>query len=465
MRIRSGHSLTLRTALLFAVVAAVVVSTVGVYLFMAMQHNMHRRSDLDLIGRVQRYRTLVQDMHSVGELQHANPSLFENMLGDEQDVLIFQPMGAPPVVDVNPDHVVLPPLTPVPLTQNMSLSAVRADVLPNGTPLHAVATLARTADGTQVEILAAHQMIGETRMLRHYLWQIAFAVLAAFLSIALLGWVALRRGLRPLSTLASQAARITPSRLEVRLDPRGIPHELAELTGSVNAMLDRLADGYQRLAQFSADLAHEIRTPIGSLMGGMQVALYQPRSADEYETLLASSMEQLERISRLIENILFLARADNPQSALSRTPLALPGELSRVADYFEGIAEERNIRLHHEGSGEVLADAILFRRALGNLVSNAIRYGDEGSEISMRARVVSDVVEVTVENTGTPIAPEQIDKLFDRFYQADASRSSDSHSNGLGLAIVRAIMSLHGGTVVASSLPERRTRFVLRYPR
>ncbi|WP_163022238.1 heavy metal sensor histidine kinase, partial [Pseudomonas viridiflava] len=231
-----------------------------------------------------------------------------------------------------------------------------------------------------------------------------------------------------------------------------------------NAMLDRLDDGYRRLTQFSADLAHEIRTPVGSLMGHCQVALRQNRSADDYQALLASNLEELERISRLVESILFLARADEAQSALERKPLDLNEELHRVAGYFEGLAEERNMTLIPSGQGTVQADPILLRRALSNLVANAIRYADENSEILMRVAALDGQWKIDVENQGPQLLQASLSRLFDRFYRGDASRHQRSDSNGLGLAIVAAIMHLHGGRVEVAQPAAGRIRFSLIFP-
>ncbi|WP_308457711.1 histidine kinase dimerization/phospho-acceptor domain-containing protein, partial [Pseudomonas syringae] len=176
------------------------------------------------------------------------------------------------------------------------------------------------------------------------------------------------------------------------------PVELQQLSDAFNAMLDRLDDGYQRLTQFSADLAHEIRTPVGSLMGHCQVALRQTRSVDDYQALLASNLEELERISRLVDSILFLARADEAQAVLERQPLQLQDELQRVTGYFEGLAEERQLELHASGQGKLDADPILLRRALSNLVANAIRYADEGSRILVRVVSLKHEQRIEVEN-------------------------------------------------------------------
>jgi two-component system heavy metal sensor histidine kinase CusS len=457
------RSLTLRTALLFALVAALVVNMAGMYLYVSMRASMIERSDAGLVGRVDRFRALLRGMLTLQEIRE-RPSLFENMLGNEQDVLVFRVPGADPVLDVNPSRQTLPDIPPVPLDQPLSLTDVRPGVTAQQGPMRVVSAMTRTLDGQAVEIQAAHLLLTETRMLQQYRRRLALAVALAFVSIAVLGYLALRRGLRPLRAMAAQAARITPARLDERLHLDETPHELRELTASFNAMLDRLADGYQRLTQFSADLAHEIRTPIGALMGNCQVALYQRRTPEEYETVLASSLEELERLARLVENILFLARADNAQSALDYATLDLETELQRVAEYFEGLAEERGIRLECRATGSVRADAILFRRALGNLVANAVRYADADSVVSLSTEAMDDAVLIHVDNRGTPIPPELLHKLFDRFYRADLSRSASSDASGLGLAIVRAIMALHGGSARADASPQGHIRFTLRYP-
>jgi len=175
-------------------------------------------------------------------------------------------------------------------------------------------------------------------------------------------------------------------------------------------------------------------------------------------------MEELERISRMIENILFLARASNARSVLNITPLALAAETTRVADYFEGLAEERGMQLVCEGEGMLYADAILFQRALSNLVANAIHYGDENTQICVQAEQGGQGTRIHVTSTGAPIPDNKREKLFDRFYRADASRSEGGSSNGLGLSIVQAIMALHQGSVTVLSLPHGQTRFTLHFP-
>ena len=457
-------SLTLRATLLFALLASLVVSAVGVYLYYSLEKELVRRADYQVSGRVQYFRHLLASEFPLSQLSH-NPGLFENMLGNERDILTFRLSDEPPIINVNPSRLALPPVAPVPDGQPLTLSTVHTLSAPDDTPVRFARAAVKIQDGRTVEITAAHFMTGEARMLQTFRWEITGAVLFAYLLIAALGYVVIRRGLRPLRHMALEATKIHPASLSTRLSSDNAPQELQQLIYSFNDMLERLAEGYQRLTQFSADLAHEIRTPVGALMGHCQVALYQPRSTEEYETLLANNMEELERISRMVENILFLARATDARSVLTITSIDVSAEMTRIQEYFEGLAEEREMTLHSAGEGILYADAILFQRALSNLVANAVRYAHEGTPIVVRAEPHASGMDIHVISQGDPIPPEKLGKLFDRFYRADASRSEGGSSSGLGLSIVQAIMALHQGSVRVVSSAQGETRFTLTFPR
>jgi two-component system heavy metal sensor histidine kinase CusS len=460
---RRQPSLTLRSTLAFSLVAMLAVAGAGLYLYQSMKASVLIYSDHAVLGRLDHFRKLLYYELAIEKLRDS-PQIFKNMLDSEDDIFIIGEPGQPPVIMVNPLNATLPVLPVINQDTKLSVNDLRSSVIPSGTPLRA-ASVQTTSGGREVRLTAAHIMGKEVAMLDAFRERIYLAVGLAFLLTALLGYVLLRRGLRPLRKMAAHAANITPERLDSRMDSADTPVELQQLSDAYNAMLDRLANGYQRLTQFSADLAHEIRTPVGSLMGHCQVALRQSRSQDEYQALLVSNLEELERISRIVESILFLARADEAQSVIERQPLCLHDELQRIAAYFEGLAEERMMTLHTTGNGTVQADPLLLRRALSNLVANAIRYADEGSEILMRVVVANDGWRIDVENQGPVLSNETLRKLFDRFYRGDASRHQSSNSNGLGLAIVAAIMQLHGGEMSVEQ-PELGTiRFSLFFPK
>ncbi|WJV63428.1 heavy metal sensor histidine kinase [Pectobacteriaceae bacterium C52] len=456
-------SLTLRSALLFAAVAALVVSIVGFYLYGDIAHSMRRMAGIHTSGRVEYFRNLLSNQFPLSRLSE-NPHLFENMLGNEWDILVFQRPGQPPLINVNPRGYVLPAVTPVPADQPLNLATVHLATTPDGVPIRFVSALVDNDDQETIQITAGHVMVNETRMLEQYRNRIIEATIGAFMLIAVMGYLVLRQGLKPLRRMAAQARGIHPDTLDTRLSEQGAPPELHQLIGSFNQMLDRLADGYQRLSQFSADLAHEIRTPINALMGHCQVALYQHRSAQEYKSVLVRNSEELERISRLVENILFLARAGEAHSAIQPTLLSLNAEITRVADYFEGLAEERELLLDCQGHGQVWADAILLRRALSNLVDNAIRYANQHSQIILCGRRTAGGWLIEVTNQGPVIPAQSMDRLFDRFYRADNARTRSGNSTGLGLSIVQAIMTLHQGCATARCDADGTLCFSLYFP-
>jgi len=462
MRRRRPASLTLRSTLAFSLVAMLTVAGAGWYLYESMKTSVLARSDNAVLGRLDHFRKLLHYDLTLDKLS-SSPQIFQNMLGSEDDIFVIAEVGQPPVIQVNPLRATLPPLPEVAQDAVPTASDLRTGTAPSGIPLRAASVLT-TSGGREVKLTAAHIMVKEMAMLGEFRQRIYLAVGMAFLLTALLGFVLLRRGLRPLREMAAHATDISPARLHSRMSSDNTPVELQQLSDAYNAMLDRLAEGYQRLTQFSADLAHEIRTPVGSLMGHCQVALRQGRSADEYQALLASNLEELERISRIVESILFLARAEDTQAVVQRQPLQVHDELERVTEYFEGLAEERRIRLSIAGDATLNADPLLLRRALSNLVANAIRYADPHSEVQIDVASTPTQCVINVENQGPALDPATLTHLFDRFYRGDASRQHNSDSNGLGLAIVAAIMQLHAGEASVSQPQPGRIRFALSFP-
>jgi two-component system, OmpR family, heavy metal sensor histidine kinase CusS len=464
MKLWTERSLMARTTVLFASIACVVIGTLGAYFYHSAQLSLEHRADVVLTGRVEHFSRIVRDLYSVSELK-SRPVLFESMLGAEQDVLLFRRPGEAPFIDVNPGNVPVPLLQAGTEDRLPTLSDIQQTRLPDGVPVHwAIAAVKAREDGSEVEVIAAHPMTQEVRMLAEYRNRIALATLTGMFAATLLAYYVLRRAFRPVREIATRAAQISPASLSVRLDSEAAPVELRQLTQAFNAMLDRLAEGYQRLSQFSADLAHEIRTPVGALIGQTQVTLAKPRESDEYQQLLESNLEELNRLSHIAENILFLAQADHAALSIEREPVELRAELVRIADYFEGPADERGMRFTVEARGVASVNPMLCRRAINNLVVNAVRYGAGDTVVRLSGTQDEQGATVVVENDGAPIPREQLDRLFDRFYRGDAARSELTESNGLGLAIVEAIMRLHGGTASVVCPVPGVVRFELRFP-
>lgn len=462
---RSARSLSVRIALSFAAIACAMLGMVGAALYHATNHALSTRADYQLIGRVEHFRSLLHDLYTIKEIE-ARPRLFETMLGDSEDVIIFRRPGSPPLIDVNPDRMTLPPLNIVPVNQRVGLGALYEGKRSDGIRMRWVAARAQIGNsGEVVEIVAAHVMTQEARVLSAYLVRVWITVVCTVLmTLALAYWVT-SRGLLPLRLMADKAAEISPNRMSARLEVARAPTELQSLAASFNAMLDRLEHGYERLVQFSADLAHELRTPIGVLIGETQVALGQERSVAEYRNVLESNLEELERLARIAQNILFLAQADHGRQQIDRERIDIRDELAAIAEYFEGIAQERRITFEIDARGEMAANSIMCRRAIGNVVVNAVRYAQAGTAVRLSGHAGEAGARIVIGNRGRPIERGELARLFDRFYRGDMARSESTESSGLGLSIVHAIMRLHGGSVSADCTPDGWIEFTLRFPR
>jgi two-component system, OmpR family, heavy metal sensor histidine kinase CusS len=306
-----------------------------------------------------------------------------------------------------------------------------------------IPAIASISQGWQIQ--AATETTAVEQLLAGYRRDIALVLLGGLLTAAPIGaWVA-RRGLKPIAEIARATECIDAQQLQQRVNARSWPKELVVMANSFDRMLARLQESFQRLSQFSADLAHELRTPINNLMGEAQVLLSRQRAEDEYVKVLQSGLEEHERLARMIDSMLFLAQADQARSALSPVPLDLRAELEAVADFYHALAEEEGVQLRCEGYGEVNADPQLLRRAISNLLANALKHSQRGASIILRVSKAAREVRLSIVDTGPGIATEHLAKLGDRFYRVDPARSGNTASAGLGLAIVKSIMSLHGG--------------------
>jgi two-component system heavy metal sensor histidine kinase CusS len=252
--------------------------------------------------------------------------------------------------------------------------------------------------------------------------------------------------------MARVAHNITASRLDDRLSVDTLPVELVDLADAFNAMLGRLEDSFRRLSEFSSDLAHELRTPISNLLTHTQVALQRSRSTEEYREVLYSNIEEFERLARTISDMLFLAKADNGLIVPRTEVVDLANEVRDLFDYYDALVDERGVRLGLTGEGTVPGERLMIRRAISNLLSNAVNHTPRGGTISVRIdREDTGGVRVAVENNGETIPSEHLPRLFDRFYRVDPARQRLGEGAGLGLAITKSIVAAHRGFVRAFS--------------
>lgn len=284
---------------------------------------------------------------------------------------------------------------------------------------------------------------------RHTLW---LMIVCGIVITSVMGWIAVRQGHAPLRHIVNQIRQISANELKTRLSSETVPAELADLAASFNEMLERVEEAFQRLSNFSADIAHELRTPVTSLMTQTQVVLSQARSIEEYREILYSNIEEYERMAQMIGDMLFLAKADNRLCKPNTTAVDLHKEVHDLFDYYEVWAEERHVKLSLEGSAIVSGDRLMLRRALSNLLSNAIRHTPSGQTVWVKLKTGhNNGVDISVENPGTAIPSEHIPRLFDRFYRVDPSRQRSGEGTGLGLAIVKSIVDAHGGRIEVKS--------------
>ncbi|MGF6855923.1 heavy metal sensor histidine kinase [Paraburkholderia sp. CI3] len=521
-----GRSLAATLALAFGVTTLAVFVLVGSFLYLALEKQIKAQDDLDIVLAARHARRLVEELDTSEGIREHGDRLSSIVLGNEaMSMEVFGPDGrmaiehnagetfaaqggaassaasaAPNAPDASaapngtseagtasdlhdPGETAeaggvktiaaLPPLTRIPATARITDVDIGNWTGRNGAPIRGILTDARLHNGDTATVLIARNMSDRWRLLDRYRDKLNLAGAAGVILAMLLSYLLIRAALRPLRDIAASAGLVTVNRLNTRITVARVPSELEALVNALNAMLGRVEHGFQRLSRFTADLAHDMRTPISNMRGAAEVALARPRSSDEYESLLASNLEECDRLSRMIENVLFLARAEHPQFVKHMRKFDAGQELTRIAEYFEGIADDANVRVQVTGAATLTADLELFRRAASNLLANAIRYTPTGGEIALDVRASADAVRVTVSNEGRPIAAEHLERIFDRFYRVDPSRSSlpssgmsqgSTGSTGLGLAIVRTIMELHGGTVHAES-DAQSTRFVLTFRR
>ncbi|MGF0335707.1 two-component system, OmpR family, heavy metal sensor histidine kinase CusS [Pseudomonas sp. NFACC19-2] len=268
---------------------------------------------------------------------------------------------------------------------------------------------------------------------------------------ALLGYWVSRLGLRPVRRLSNQANSLPPGDSKQRLETEALPSELQELAVSFNGALARQEAAWCQLEGFNANVAHELRTPLTNLIGQTQVALVHDRDLNELQDLLQSNLEELERMGAIVNDMLFLAGAESGQRATELSDVSLYEEASKTVEYLEPVLFDKHLNVVIEGDMRARIDRRLFHRSLANLLQNAARYADPGSTITVSLVSNGMQAEVSVSNVGEPIDSEHLEHLFERFYRADAARARSDAHHGLGLSIVRAVASMHGGRVFARS--------------
>ena len=438
MKLPRIASMEIRLTLLLGVIALVVSSIAGYTLFWALKREVQRQEITEVAGKLELINHLIGMQTTLAQMQDLRGALDNIMVGHGNlktwitlaDGSVFY--GEAPPVDVRP----------------LSGREIR---------LHSqdgwnMRGLRVPLEGTLLpgaELTVAVNLRPGTQFL--YAFATALVLICATwvgATLVLSAW-AVRRSLSPIRRLSQQAARIQPDNLAVRLPEQGIDRELREFTHTFNGMLGRVQTAYQQMEGFNADVAHELRTPLATLISGAEVILSSPRSEQELREMLESNLEELEGLKALVNDMLFLARADGGEPAGDLQEVDVRREVARVAEYYEAALDEAGVSLTAHGAAILMANPRLLRRAIANLLSNAIRATPRGRAIDLYCITRQEEIEIRVRNPGAPIAAEALPRIFDRFYRGDDARSRRADGHGLGLAIVRAIARMHGGNAFA----------------
>lgn len=447
---RTRRSLALRLTCWYAAMSFAVVLSVAGYSYWALIDNLDREDDQFLADRMQEVtRDLARGPEHWDELR----ARLAQTAAAPSGLPILVRVTSASSDDSSSIIVGSPGSESIPEIESLSAHAVELEST-DGREWRVLSRIVpnevASRPGWRVDI--ALDRTHEEAFLRRYQKQLLLVLTLALLVCAAGGLLIAWRELRPLREISATARIISASTLDQRLNAEPLARELAELAMTFNGMLDRLEDSFARLSQFSGDIAHELRTPINNLRGEIEVSLGRPRTDVEYRDVLGSCLEECGRLSQMVESLLFLARAEQPQALLKLDDLSLPSELETLRAFYEAAAEEAGVTLAVESPPNLTlrADRSLFQRALGNLLTNALAHTPRGGHVTLKAASHANSVVIDVIDTGCGIEPEHLPHVFDRLYRADTARTSRQGA-GLGLAIVRSILELHSGNVTMTS--------------
>ena len=464
-QLRNKFSLAARLAVISGAIGVVVVTLAAAIGYFALSQQLDSRALLELQGKRDLLRHVLSEIESAEKVPDNGHRFGDLLIGHDDLHLAIVDFGNGTLL-ASFSRLALRSIACC--ANNADADTVTNWLDQEGGSFTSLAGVGKVANGVRLRFVLSQNRINDSHLLQGYI-KAALVGMPLLLALVLGGaWIVVRTGLTPLARFEKLARESSSVSLAQRLVPDDMPLELRDLAIDFNAMLARIDSGVTILNQFSGVLAHEMRTPVGILLGRTQVALSRPRSVAELVAVLEADVEDLERLSRLIGDMLFLARAENETEGLTFEPLPIQREARTVADFIEVVAAERGITIEIHGNATVRANRILLQRAITNLLTNAIRHAEANSTVNIEVGTHLKTVELSVENIGTPIPAKDLVRIFDRFYRVDESRARHAGGAGLGLAIVKTIMRLHGGDVdvTSSTRIEGRgeTRFTLIFP-
>ncbi|KUZ79028.1 heavy metal sensor histidine kinase [Burkholderia ubonensis] len=450
-----------RLTALIILSTSVILASSGVALYEAQRNRIETSAAEQLSGIVAALRTHLADARTTADVARNTDVWVDQLHGHPNMALAIYDAAGNRLVGTGGFSAYAPLLSLD--TRNMPA----AFVAPRSTLTYLVATAplaGAAAPAPVVRVVVQYDRRADIQQLRTHAYTIIVIEVFGVALAAVIAYGIAALGLSPLRRFAARAEQMSTSRLAHPLPELDTAGELKELEHAFNGMLARLNESFTRLSQFSSNLAHDMRTPLTNLQAAAQVALSQPRSADEYRGVIESGIDEYQRLSRMIEDMLFLARSEQAGTSIDVRRLDAAVEAERVAGYYEPLAEDAGVSVRVDGHAWVDADLTLYQRALSNLLSNALAYAPRGSVIAIDCMGVDGATTIAVSDTGPGIDAQHVARIFERFYRVDPSRHNSASGTGLGLAIVRSIMDNHGGECGVDSEPGKRTTFWLRFP-
>lgn len=460
-------SLTTRLSLTFSIAMLAVWGLVSIVLMQSLEHHFAQQDEISLKSKIILTKNFItsQSQHNRQQWLELEAGLNDMLSGHDGYYLLIKDLHGQVLASTNNQQPGLsrnfPNSASLPLQESWTEGGIHYRSITEKIFLDSSISQADKTNSVLV------RMVIDSSYHQHFIDEIKIGFVWLTVGIALLsvllGWFASRTGLKPLRRLANLSARVTADKLDHRLSLDDAPSELHAPIQAFNDMLDRLENSFQRLTAFSSDIAHELRTPVNSLMMQTQVALAHPRETEDYREVLYANLETAERLARMISEMLFLAKSEQGQLAMQLEPLMLADELDELIEFFEPLACEHEVQLQRQGNAPLLGDKPMLQRAFSNLLTNAIRYTPAQGEVRFAISSNDTGTTVKITNPG-PVIPEvEWPRLFERFYRVDSARQLVTEGTGLGLAITKAIIAAHDGTISVHS-DEKETCFSVWFP-
>ena len=472
-------TLSLSTRLLLAITAASFVTlalAVG-YIDQAIERGLVQKQNAVLQDHL---IVLRQAIEADPKNLHAAEVVIQNTLGGDKNAKSFgcltdavghRLIETKSFTDFSPPLRDFPP--PIPTEQKEAQVTLARPA--NDYPIYlATALMLRTDSGETLNYYFVADGLPDEHFMESIRYHLGFVLVLETILSAGLAWFISRHGLGYLEQITDEIERTTANVLQQpdatsgdSSDANRRPLEVARLFKAFTALRSRLSHSFNQLRQFSDDAAHEIRGPLNNMMGLTSLTLQRERTPEEYQATLISTLEECDRMKKLADGLLFISRADHRRSALLLASFDVTEAITEIVDYHSDMAHEQGVTITAIANGMLTADRSLFRQALTNVLSNALRHTPSGGQITIHFAPSNDdsgLSKLTIADTGEGIAPEHLTHIFDRFYRVDAARTRRADApaqTGLGLAIVKAIVELHGGSVAAMSTRGKGTTLTL----